>query len=83
MNEYRWVFDLDPNILVTLLNIGGCLMRMNQLNEALDYFKRSLAIYERISLGVDSDPDISVTLINIGCCLMKINQLTNALDYFK
>ena len=42
--------------------IGCCLMHMNQLTDAMDYLKRSLAINERISLGVDSDPSISTTL---------------------
>ena len=58
-------------------------MKMNQLNEALDYLKRSLAIKERISLGVDSDPMISATLFEIGRCLMNMNQLNEALDYLK
>ena len=58
-------------------------MRMNQLNDALDYLKRSLAIDKQISLGVDSDPSISVTLLDIGRCLMQMNQLTEALNYLK
>ena len=65
------------------VEISRCLMNMNQLNEALDYLNRSLAIAERISLGVDSDPNISVTLHEFGCCLMDMNQLNKALDYLK
>ena len=65
------------------IKVSRCLMKMNQLNEALDYLKRSLAIYEQISLGVDSDPNISVTLHEIGRCLMKMNQLNEALNYLK
>ena len=76
----------ESNQLAKLSNckieIGRCLMRMNQLAEALNYLKRSLAIYERITLDVDSDPAISVTLLHIGRCLMQMNQVTDALDYF-
>ena len=32
-------------------------MIMNQLTEALNYLKQSLAIKEQILLGVDSDPN--------------------------
>ena len=65
------------------LEISRCLMKMNKFTAALDHLKRSLAIYERITLGVDSDPKISETLHEIGRCLMNMNQLTEALDYLK
>ena len=63
--------------------IGRCLRKVNQFTEALHYLKQSLAIYERISLSVDSDPNISETLFEIGRCLMQMNQFTEALDYLK
>ena len=77
----------ENNQLAKLSNckkeIGRCLRKVNQLTEALHYLKQSLAIYERISLSVDSDPDISETLFEIGRCSMQMNQFTEALDYLK
>ena len=64
-------------------NIGWCLMKKNQLTEALDYLKQSLTVYERISQSVDLDPNISKTLHYIGLCFIEMNQLTEALDYLK
>ena len=75
--------SLDHKLSNCQHRIGCCLMNTNQFTEALDYLKRSLAIKEQISLGVDSDPSISDTLHKIGRCLMNMNQHTEALDYLK
>ena len=64
-------------------NIGYCLMELNRLTEAFDYFKQSLDTKKRISPGVDTDLDISMSVQSIGRCLMKMNKLTEAHNYFR
>ena len=56
---------------------------MYKLNEAMDYFQRSLDIKQRISLDPQNDRSLSITLHGISECYMKMYKLNEAMDYFQ
>ena len=72
----------DPDVAVTLNNIGNCFMDLHRHTEGLEYLHRSLKI-EKISLNEETDPDVALTLNNIGNCLRKLNRYTEGLEYLQ
>ena len=56
---------------------------MDKLNEAMDYFQRSLDIKQRILLDPQNNRSLSITLHSIGECYMKMYKLNEAMNYFQ
>ena len=63
--------------------IGKCLMEMGKLTKAMDYFKRSLEIKQRLSCVFQGDQSLSDTFHTIGYCLMEMDKLTDAMEYLQ
>ena len=69
--------------LKTLKQIALCYMDLDKPADALDYLQRSLKIYKKASLDIDSDSNVADTLNNIGLCFMNIHKPVDALDYLQ
>ena len=69
--------------LQTFEQIVLCYMDLAKPADALDYLQRSLKIYGKASLDIDSYSNVAMTLNNIGNCFMDMHKPADALDYLQ
>ena len=75
------MLKLIPSIVVSLHEIGQCLLDMIQHDETLKYFERALQIKQRAITNAETDSSLATTLHGIGRCLVDMNQHDEALNY--
>ena len=73
----------DKNVAQTLANIGSCLQNMSKPAEALMHLRKSLKVFQKVSLNEETDRDVASTLNNIGICLTDLHRYTEGLEYLQ
>ena len=73
----------DADTAKLLFSFGHCLSGLNQPEEAITYFQRSLQIQEHASSDKSTDEEVAEVLFEIGKCLVDINKLEKAIEFFK
>ncbi|MGJ8737477.1 tetratricopeptide repeat protein [Zobellia laminariae] len=71
--------SLEKSINVSLNSIGNLYIMLNQYNQAIDYFKKSLALESELgnTLGM------AINYGNIGNCLQELGELDEALENYR
>ena len=73
----------EKPMILTLQNIGYCLLDMNKHDEALEYLQRAMKVKEQVSLDLTTDESFATTLNNIGYCLLNMNKHDEAFEYLQ
>lgn len=75
--------DETNKIHIAFLNllIGGIYYRMFEYQQAFDYAKRAMEIYEKPSPQLNNDEFIASIYYLIGMCFLRLNQYDEALTY--
>ena len=60
--------DSDMGLTFCLLDIGQCLIKMNELTDAKDHTQYALKIKQKISSDVNTDRNVVFCLQNSGRC---------------
>ena len=75
--------ETDKILALTFLNIGRCLLGLNQLSEAMKYFHQSLEGRERASSNVEKDNNYATSLHCIAQCEYKMGRPVKALQHLQ
>ena len=84
------IYDKEPGTTTSLQNaakasenIGDCLSQLQQFDEALKYYNKSLQINQNLSLDENRDWNVAKTLNNIGICYTTLGLHQHALNYYR
>ncbi|XP_031555391.1 uncharacterized protein LOC116292253 [Actinia tenebrosa] len=69
--------DEDPQLAVTMNDLGACFSRFQNIQKARTYFEKALKISESVYHA--NHPFLAIPLRNIGVCLLKLRQFEQAI----
>ena len=70
------------NVAYALIRISRCLYQLDRPAESLNYAKRSLELYETISIDQKLDDNIAECMRVVGICLMDLREYRESLKFF-
>ncbi len=76
------VSSSGPNVVQSLNNIGGVLLRLSRFNEALEQYQASLKMNNEM-YDSGTHPEIALSLGNVGGALRCLGDFKEALTYYQ